>query len=107
MNDRPVITEMHETSLHTKWSHVPAGISGGSPITCYKLYLYRDVQPLAKYDANPILQEVQHIMIQSKSTVTRTFTAFFRGFETNDIPADATDEEVKTTLEKTSSDWLC
>jgi hypothetical protein len=103
MNYRPVITEVHETSLHTKWSHVPADISGGSPITGFKLYLYRDVQPLAKYDADPILQEVQHIMIQSKSTVTGTFTAFFRGFETNDIPVDATDEEIKTALENLPS----
>lgn len=99
MNYRPIITEVHEISLHTKWSHVSADISG----TGFKLYLYRDVQPLAKYDADPILQEVQHIMIQSKSTVTGTFTVFSRGFETNDIPVDATDKEIKTALENLPS----
>lgn len=36
---RPVITDVQESSLTTKWSHLPADITGGSPITGFKVYL--------------------------------------------------------------------
>eukprot|EP00804_Cyclotella_cryptica_P021433 CCRYP_005783-RA/>CCRYP_005783-RA protein AED:0.00 eAED:0.00 QI:831/1/1/1/1/1/3/2372/6166 len=95
---RPLITDVHETSLTVKWSNVPADISGGSPITGFKLYMYKDVTALP-YDADPIHEEVQYITISSKSIVTGTFTLSFRGYETADISVDATSNAVKMALQ--------
>jgi hypothetical protein len=33
---RPLITDVQETALTVKWSHLPAEISGGTPITGFK-----------------------------------------------------------------------
>ena len=100
---RPVITEVRETSLSTKWSHLPADITGGSPITGFKLYLYKDIKSPSRYNTDPVLQEVQHIIVSSEVAVSGTFTASFRGFETEDIAVDASSDEVKTALENLPS----
>ena len=100
---RPIITEVRETSLNTKWSHVPADMTGASPITGFKLYLYKDIKPLPRYDADPVLQEIQHIIVSSELAVSGTFTASFRGFETEDIAVHATPDEVKAALENLPS----
>lgn len=46
MKYRPLITDVQETALTVKWSHLPADISGGTPITGFKLYLYEYAHPL-------------------------------------------------------------
>ena len=101
---RPVITDVQESSLTTKWSHLPADITGGSPITGFKVYLYKYEYPLIHSNADHIEEEVQHIVVASQSSiVTGTFTAFFRGHETSDIAVGATAEEVKAALENLPS----
>ena len=81
---RPLITDVQETALTVKWSHLPAGISGGTPITGFKLYLYEYAYPLLHFDADYIKEEVQHIVIsgQGEDVFNGTFTASFRGYET-------------------------
>ena len=91
---RPLITDVQETSLSVKWSHLPGDISGGSPITGFKLYLYKYEYPLLHSDADHIKEEVQHIVIIGQD-IGGTFTASFRGYETSDIATDTTAETVK------------
>ncbi|KAL3774885.1 hypothetical protein ACHAW5_007303 [Stephanodiscus triporus] len=100
---RPLITDVQERSLAVKWSHLPADITGGSPITGFKLYLYKYEYPLLHSDADHIKQEVQKIVIPDQDLVSGTFTATFRGFETSAIAVDATAEAVKTALENLPS----
>lgn len=71
LNYRPIIIDVQEDSLTTKWSRLPADIVGGSPITGFKLYL---------------------------STISGTFTATFRGYDTVDIATDATTDTVNASL---------
>ena len=98
---RPIIVDVQETSLTTKWSHLPSDITGGSPITGYKVYLYQ-VNSMSRSD-DPISQETQHITISSQNQMSGTFTVLFRGHETNDIPVDATPDTVKSVLENLPS----
>ena len=94
LNYRPIIIDVQEDSLTTKWSHLPADIAGGSPITGFKLYLYKYEYPLLHSNADHIKEEVQHITILDKDTISGTFTASFRGYETVDIATDATTDTV-------------
>ncbi|KAL9189871.1 hypothetical protein ACHAXT_009546 [Thalassiosira profunda] len=101
---RPVIVDVQEDSLATKWSHLPADIAGGSPITGFKVYLYESQYPLVHSDSDPIQEEVQHIVISSEaSSVSGTFTLSFRGHETTDIAVDASADAVKAALENLPS----
>lgn len=100
---RPLIIDVQESSLTAKWSHLPSDIAGGSPITGFKLYLYKYEYPLLQSNADHIKEEVQHIVIPSQDSISGTFTASFRGYETADIAVDATPDEVKTALENLPS----
>jgi len=100
---RPIIIDVSESSLSTKWAHLPADISGGSPITGFKLYMYKYDYPLLHSNADHIKEEVQHITILDKDSISGTFTASFRGEETVDIATDATPDTVKTALENLPS----
>eukprot|EP00970_Alexandrium_tamarense_P002964 scaffold427_cov103-Alexandrium_tamarense.AAC.19 len=100
---RPVVIGVDETSITTKWSHLPVGISGGTPVTGFKLYMYKEVSPLSLYDADPINQEVQNIAISSQYSASGSFTASFKGYETSDIPVNASSEMVQTALENLPS----
>ena len=94
---RPTIIDVQETSLTTKWSHLPSDITGGSPITGYKVYLYQ-ANSMSRSD-DPVRQEIQHITISSQDQVSGTFTLLFRGHETGDISVGATPDTVKSMLE--------
>ena len=98
---RPTIIDVQETSLTTKWSHLPSDITGGSPITGYKVYLY-NVNSVSRSD-DPIRQEIQYVQISSQQQLSGTFTLSFRGHETGDISTDATSDAVKSMLENLPS----
>jgi hypothetical protein len=101
---RPIIVDVHESSLTTKWSHLPPHMTGGSPVTGYKVYLYQVQNSMSHHSGDPIQQELQHItIIPSQDQLEGTFTLSFRGFETGDIPVDATAETVKAMLENLPS----
>lgn len=96
----PVVIDVQERSLTVKWSHPQADIAGGSPIIGFKLYMYKFENPLLRSNADPIKEEVQHIIISSDNeSVGGTFTIIFLGYETTDIAADATEDMVKYALE--------
>ena len=105
MKYRPLITDVQETALTVKWSHLPADISGGTPIIGFKLYLYEYAYPLVHSDADYIKEEVQHIVIsaQGQDVISGTFTASFRGYETSHIAVDADAETLRTELENLPS----
>ena len=100
---RPTIIDVKESSLTAKWSHLPAGITGGSPVTGVKVYLYKYEYPLLHSYADHIEEEVQHIVILSQTSTSGTFTALFRGYETTEIEAGATPAAVKVALENLPS----
>ena len=98
---RPIIIDVLETSLTTKWSPLPSDITGGSPITGYKVYSYAR-NSITRSD-DPVRQESQTITISSKDQITGTFTLLFRGHETDDISVDATPDIMKSMLENLPS----
>ena len=99
----PTIIDVQETLLMAKWSHLPADITGGSPGTGFKVYLYKYEYPLLHSNADHIKEEVQHIVISSQTSVSGTFTASFRGYETTNIAVGATADTVKAALENLPS----
>jgi len=122
LNYRPTIIDVHENSLTTKWSHLPADIAGGSPITGFKLYMYNYTYPLLHSNADHIKQEVQHISIVDDSVTTLEeqvitiqacddanevsggyFTLTFENETTNDLSFDASALDVKLELEQLST----
>ena len=78
-------------------------MTGGSPITGFKVYLYRYEYPLLHSNADHIVEEVQHIVISSQTSVSGTFTASFRGYETIDVAVDTTADTDKAVLENLPS----
>lgn len=100
---RPTIKDVQQDRVSVKWSPLPSEITGGSHVTGFKLYMYEANYPLARVDADPINQEVQHLVISSKESVSGTFTVSFLGSETPDIPVDATPIDIKIALENLPS----
>ena len=96
---RPTIKDVQQDRVAVKWSPLPSEITGGTPLTGYKLYMYEANYPLARVDADPINQEVQHLVISAKESVSGTFTVSFLGSETPDIPVDASPVDIKIALE--------
>ena len=104
---RPIITDVKETEMVIEWLAPAPDSTGGSPVTGYKLYQYEGIGPNTKSNPEPIMQEVQDILVLGGggggggggNVVTGSFTVLFRGEETDSISVDASATDVKFALQ--------
>jgi len=99
---RPIITDVKDTEMVIEWLTPAPDSTGGSPVTGYKLYKFEGVGPNTKSNPEPIMQEVQDILVLGGgggNVVAGSFTVSFRGEETDSIPVDASATDVKFALQ--------
>jgi len=96
---RPIVTTVDQNAMTISWVPPPSDTTGGSPITGYKVYSYIGVSYNTKTFPKPVKQEVQEIKVLGSSSVYGSFTALFRGSETESIKVSASSMDLKYALE--------
>jgi hypothetical protein len=98
---QPKISDVDETSMVITWNRLHDIYNGGSAITGYKLYMYEGVNGSLQDTAQ---QEIQHLTFSGFDTsVGGTFTVSYRGFQTDQIPAEASSQDLQRYLSNLDS----
>jgi PA14 domain./Fibronectin type III domain./Filamin/ABP280 repeat. len=95
---QPRILDISDTSITISWDDVFELYNGGTPIVAYKIYVYQGLS----ISPNFAKQEVQHVTYSgiddTSVEIGGTFTLYFDGHQTENIPANASSYELETFL---------